>query len=382
MQQLSLLINKDIHPGTTLLFFDEIQEAPRALLALRYFYEEMPHLHVIAAGSLLDFTIEKIGEPVGRVESLYMYPLSFIEFLAAFEEYQIIKEILIHEPTIELSTPVHEKYLRLVAQYLALGGMPAVVSCWQAFKKPRDCMKIHKRLLVSYKRDFGKYANKHQIPYVTTIFEEVPLQLGKKFKFSDIEGGYRKRELQPALDLLETAGIISKIYNSPGQGFPIGAQVNTNDYKTIFLDVGLCQSVLGLNLTGWFLHPFTEFTNKGSLVEAFVGQELLAYSDPLEKGDLYYWHRQSPSSSAEIDYLIKQDEFLIPVEVKSGHGTTLKSLHAFLKDHPKSPYGIRFSAQNYSVFDNINSYPLYALAKVACTGQEEIRKSIESLLPT
>ncbi|MGE0009546.1 MAG: ATP-binding protein [Candidatus Babeliales bacterium] len=309
-----------------------------------------------------------------------MYPLSFIEFLAALEEYSLIQEILVHELTTELSTPIHEKCLRLVAEYLALGGMPAVVNCWLTFKTPRHCTKIQKRLLNSYKQGFSKYAKKHQIEYVSMLFKEVPRQLSKKFKYNDIEGDYRKRELQPALNLLEIAGIIHKVYDCAGQGMPLGAQIDSNDYKTIFLDVGLIQSVLALDLTDWFLNPFNEFINKGALVQAFVGQELLAYSDPLEKSDLYYWHRNAPSSVAEIDYLIQQDNHIIPVEVKSGAGTTLKSMHTFLKDHPFSPYGIRFSAQNYSIMDNIHSYPLYALAKIACTGHHDIKKSIEALL--
>lgn len=380
IQELSLFTKKEINPGTTLLFLDEIQETPNALLALRYFYEEMPNLHVIAAGSLLDFTIQEIGEPVGRVESLHMYPLSFIEFLAALKEYPLIKEILGHEPTKELSTPIHEKCMRHVAHYLALGGMPAVVEIWHSTEKPQDCARIQKKLLSSYKQDFTKYAKERQIPYVTALFNEIPYQLGKKFKYSKIEGDYRKRELQPALNLLQTAGILHKVLSSSGQGLPIGAQVNTNNFKTIFLDVGLTQSILGLDLSNWFLQPFTEFVNKGNLVEAFVGQELLTYSEPLEKANLYYWQRNVPSSTAEVDYLIQQKECIIPIEVKSGAGTTLKSLHSFLKTHPHSPYGIRLSAQNYSMMNSLHSYPLYAIAKIISNGNEDIKKSIEALL--
>jgi predicted AAA+ superfamily ATPase len=379
-KDLAFHTNKAIIPGETLLFFDEIQEAPKVLLALRYFYEEMPELHVIAAGSLLEFTIQQVGVPVGRVEFLNMYPMAFIEFLAATGNHLIIEEILNHEPTKEFSSTIHEKCLRHIAEYLALGGMPAVIDSWQSSMQPRDCEKRQRRILESYQKDFNKYATEKQIPFVSLIFGEIPKQLGGKFKYSDIEGDYRKRELQPALDLLQTAGVIHKIYDCAGQGLPLGAQVSSTDFKTIFLDVGLAQSLLMLDLGAWFLYPQREFVDKGAIIESFVGQEFLAYSDPTRMSKLYYWQRHARSSSAEIDYLIQQKEHIIPVEVKGGPGTTLKSMHAFLSSHPQSPYGIRFSTQNYSVFENINSYPLYAVAKVACTGHEDIKKSIEALL--
>jgi len=193
---------------------------------LRYFYEEMKELHVIAAGSLLDFTIQKVGVPVGRVEFLHMYPMSFIEFLAAMGEHLIIKEILIHEPQETLSPTVHEKYLRLIAEYLALGGMPGVIERWQSTTQARECERTQSRILTSYTQDFSKYATEKQIPYVELLFKAIPKQLGKKFKYSDIEGDYRKRELQPALNLLQTAGVVHKVYDCAGQGTPIGAQAD------------------------------------------------------------------------------------------------------------------------------------------------------------
>jgi len=381
LREISLLIKKDIIPGKTLLFFDEVQEAPKAILSLRYFYEEMPDLHIIAAGSLLDFALENVGVPVGRVEFLYMYPMSFIEFLVATGNHLILTEILAHEPQEKLSSTIHAMCLRLVAEYLALGGMPAVIDCWIESPTALECTITQTAILDAYRQDFGKYAKKHQITHVSTLFDEVPRQLGKKFKYSDIEGEYRKRELQPALNLLITAGIIHRVYASAAQGIPIGAQADFQVFKTLFLDVGLAQSILGLDLSSWFLDTSAEFINKGAIVESFVGQELLAYGSPLQKRDLYYWQRNAPSSTAEIDYLIQKKDRIIPVEVKGGEGSTLKSMHAFLNSHPESPYGLRFSTQNYSILEKIVSYPLYAIAKVATEGQEELRKAIEALMP-
>ncbi len=379
LREISVFTGKSITPGKTLLFLDEIQVVPEALLALRYFYEMIPELHVIAAGSLLDFAIEKVGIPVGRVQSLYMYPLSFIEFLAALDENLLIEEILAHELNEEMSELIHKKALTLIGEYLALGGMPQVVKCWKETKDILRCSRIHNRLLDAYRQDFGKYARRLQIKYVEMLFEHMPLQLGKKFKYSLIEGDYRKRELAPALDLLVTAGVSTKIFYSSAQGVPLGAQIDPQDYKVMFLDVGLSQAVLGLDLAGWFLHPITEFVNKGSLVEAFVGQELLAYSDPMRKKHLYYWHRKERASQAEVDYLIQERELVVPIEVKSGSGKTLRSIHLFLETHPNSYYGIRFSTHNYSSFEKIDSYPLYAVAKIASLQQQDIRQALEML---
>ena len=378
-RELSLIIKKPITPGKTLLFFDEIQAVPRAIIALRYFYEMLPKLHVIAAGSLLDFAIEEVGMPVGRVQFLYMHPLSFIEYLAAMGDTLIVDEIVHHKPDQEISSVIHTKLLGLLGEYLALGGMPDVVQNWVTKKDPLACTKIHHTLFNSYRQDFAKYARKLQIKYVELMFKHIPMQLGRKFKYSLIEGDYRKRELAPALDLLVTAGIAHKVYYSAGQGISLGAQINPLDYKIIFLDTGLAQALLDLDIAQWFLHPENEFINKGSLVEAFIGQELLIYDNPHITNDIYYWHKDT-GGQAKIDYLIQVNATVIPVEVKSGLGRTLKSMNIFLETHVNSPYGIRFSAQNYSIHNAIHSYPLYAVAKIICDKNQDIKQAIEKLV--
>jgi len=362
IRDLSLLIRKPIIPGQTLLFIDEIQTVPQAITSLRYFYEQVPELHVIAAGSLLDFAIEQIGIPVGRVESLYLYPMSFLEFLFTMENDILVKEIISHPVDQPLSEPVHTMLLSLLGEYLAIGGMPGVVACWKETKDPSRCFALHHSLIDTYRQDFAKYAKKFQIKYVEALFNTIPQQLGKKFKYSSIDGDYRKRELVPGLDLLVTAGIAHKVTHSSGQGLPLGAGVNPEWYKIIFLDIALSQAVLGLDLEKWFLNPTQQFINKGELLEAFVGQELLAYANPHGKQHLYYWQRNAPNSNAEVDYLIQQGEKIIPIEVKSGSGSTLRSLHSFLESHSESSFGIRFSTQNYSKHENIESFPLYAVA--------------------
>lgn len=364
IRELSLVVGQTITPGSTLLFFDEIQACPEAFVSLRYFYEMMPQLHVIAAGSLLDFTIQEIGIPVGRVNSLYIYPLSFIEFLMCLNEDLAITELIMrHTPEDVVSAPIHAKLVSLVGDYLAIGGMPEAVARWQETKDFFACFKIHKAILDTYRQDFNKYAKKFQIKYTSLLFDHIPRQLGQKFKYSAIDGDYRKRELAPCLDLLKTAGIIHPVFHTAGNGLPLGAEVDPLDFKVIFLDIALSQAMLDLNPGDWVLKPLEMFTNKGELVEAFVGQELLAYASPHIKKNLYYWRRNAPNSQAEIDYLVQQQANIIPIEVKSGAGSTLKSMHMFLESHPQSPYGIRFSIQNYSIHEKVHSYPLYAIAK-------------------
>jgi predicted AAA+ superfamily ATPase len=367
---------KQSDPGTTLLFFDEIQAVPQAITSLRYFYEMMPELHVVAAGSLLDFALSEVGIPVGRVQSLYMHPMSFIEYLAALGYQRVIGAIFNQDHQQEISAVIHDKFIGLLAQYTALGGMPQVVDVWRNTEDVRQAAAIHQSLLGSYRQDFYKYAKQRQVQHLRAIFDNIPIQLGRKFKYSDVEGGYRARELSPGLDLLCTADVAQKVWYTAGQGIPLGAQKHLDDFKVILLDVGLSQATLGLQLGDWLLKPATAFVNKGELVEALIGQELLAYTDPIYDAELYYWHRRNVGGEAEIDYLIQDNESIIPIEVKSGKGTTLKSMHVFLENHPQSPYGIRFSTQNYSVYQNVRSLPLYDVASCFLSKQ---RAAFESL---
>lgn len=364
IRDLSLLAGQQIVPGESLLFFDEIQETPRVLTALRYFYEKLPELHVIAAGSLLDFTIQSVGIPVGRVSSLYMYPLSFFEFLCACGHEILAQAILPGAITAPLNDAVHHKLLMLFGEYCAIGGMPEVVMRWRETQDPMLCFEILHTLVDTYRQDFGKYAERFQIKYLSVLFNAIPRLLGAKFKYSAIEGEYRKRELSPCLDLLTTAGVAHSVMRTAGNGIPLGAEVDLEIFKVIFLDGALGQALLGLDIKAWFLHPEQEFVNKGSFVEALVGQELLAHAHPAHKAQLFYWCRNAAGSEAEIDYLIAVEGKVVPVEVKSGVGSTLKSMHMFLGSHPQSPYGLRFSMQNYSVHEKIHSYPLYAIATV------------------
>jgi predicted AAA+ superfamily ATPase len=379
LRELSAFTGQTIIPGETLLFFDEIQSTPLVLTALRYFYETIPSLHIIAAGSLLDFTIEEHGIPVGRVESLYVYPFSYMEYLIATKNHLLARLIMEHAPEQALSEPLHTKAIGLLGEYLAVGGMPYALTQWIHEKNVLTIQKHHWPLLDTYRHDFGKYSRTRAIKYVELVFNQIPLQLGRKFKYSIIEGDYRKRELAPALDLLVTAGVAHKIHYASGSALPLNATLDHQDYKTLFLDCGLSQTALGLSTAGWFLNPTHETTTKGPLVEAFVGQEILAYSTPYRKEQLYYWHKESQSLTTEIDYLVSLNNTIIPIEVKAAAGTTLRSMHNFLTAHQASPYGIKFSTQNYSVYDKIRSYPLYAVAAALKEQNSEVYAALMTL---
>ncbi len=361
IRDLVSVLKQEITENDTLLFFDEVQEVPKAIIALRYFYEEMPNLHVIAAGSLLDFAIQQVGVPVGRVSFLYMYPMSWLEFLKAQGNDMLLERLLNTTAENPFGTPIHEHTLNLLTEYLAVGGMPEAVASWVNNKNAIECAKIHHTIIDAYRQDFNKYAKEHQIKYLELLYEFGIRQIGKKFKFSAIPGEYRKRELMPALELLLTAGLFHRIQHSSGQGIPLGADLDFDKFKIIFLDVGLTQTMLGLDFSDWFLNSKQSYVNKGSVLEAFVGQELLAYSTPSSKASLYYWQKEEKAAQAEVDYLIQKAGHVIPIEVKSNKGTALKSMRVFLQSHPNSPYGIRFSSHDYSIHDGIHSYPLYSV---------------------
>ena len=238
-------------------------------------------------------------------------------------------------------------------------------------KDPMICYELQKQLIEAYRQDFPKYANRYQIKYIETLFNQIPHFIGEQFKYSSVHGEYKKRELAPCLELLTHANVVHKITHSAGNGIPLGAEVNLEKFKMIFLDVGIAQAVLGLDIPAWFLNPDKDLVNRGTMAEAFVGQELLCYASPKWKKDLYFWKREANASLAEVDYIEEYSGMVLPLEVKSGHGATLRSLHQFLSERPKSRYGIRFWSQNYSQMGKIESRPLYALTTLAHPDQKQ-----------
>jgi len=248
---------------------------------------------------------------------------------------------------------------------MAIGGMPQVMEEWVNSQNVQQCQLHLNAIQNTYMDDFGKYAKKVQIKYLDVLFKKIPRVISKPFKFTAISDSYRKRELEPALQLLHKAGLVHYVYNTYCNGMPLQAEADFNKFKLIFVDCGLTQAVNGVDLKDWFLNNQKAFINKGELVEAFVEQEILSYSDPSAKHDLYYWKSNKAGSNAEVDYLMGQNNRVIQIEVKSGKGSQLQSIRQFLNNRPHTPFGVRFSTHDFSVFDAIHSYPIYAVVN-AC----------------
>jgi uncharacterized protein len=362
VRDIGLIVGQPIEPGRTLLFLDELQEAPRGLTALRYFHEELPELHVIGAGSLLEFQIEAHGLPVGRVDFAHMFPMTFVEFLWAKGQPQLAEFIHHKLPDSPVTEAVHVKALALLGEYLAIGGMPEVVQCWTDAADLDACNALHQQIIQSYRQDFEKYATKSQVARVAHLFDELPFHVARKWKFANVSGDHRARELRPALDLLEKCHIIQSVYHSSAQGLPLSAQSDRKKRKIIMLDVGLMQTMLGLDARPWILAPDAEFVNRGTVVESFVGQELACHLSDVGRASLHYWHRESRSSNAEVDYLLPTGEHVIPIEVKSGAKGRFASLRSFLESHPNSPYGVLLSPANAASTEELRRYPLYSIS--------------------
>jgi uncharacterized protein len=361
--RLSAFYQTDIIPGRTLLFFDEIQSCIPAISSLRFFYEKMPDLHIIAAGSLLEFALEELPSMgVGRITSLFMYPLSFYEFLMARGEDKLIA--MIENATVsgnEIIDVFHQKLLDHYKTFQIIGGMPEVVKSYVHKKSLNKCFKILDDLLLTFRDDFAKYKNKASVRRITEVFNSVSFQAGGKFKYSKINSEDSSNVLKASFELLEKAGLIYKITHTSANGLPLGAEINPKKFKAIPFDTGIHQRILGLNIADYISVSKFESVNKGSMAEIFVGLEILKYSASNRSNMLYYWHRESKSSNAEVDYVIQQNHNIIPIEVKSGATGRLRSLHLFMSTH-NSPKGYKISLDNYSKYEKIYSTPLYSIA--------------------
>lgn len=356
LDRLSLYAGKKIVPGSALLFLDEIQDCENAITSLRYFKEDFPELHVLAAGSLIDFALEKLGLPVGRLQFLYLFPLSFGEFLTVCNRGDLRQHILggMVEPAI------HNQLLDLLKTYMWLGGMPAVVHAWLDHKDARLCQETQDEIVETYRQDFTKYAQRRQIEHVTKVFEAIPFQLGRKFKYSAVDPNLNLQPIKTALSLLEKAGVALPAYHSSGQGIPLGATKDTKKFKIFFFDVGLAQRILGLDLRNWSIMDL-KVANVGAIAEQLVAQEFTAYSSPKIRPELYYWHRESPSSNAEVDLLSVKEGVVVPVEIKSGVKGGMKSMQSFFESHPAALQGLKISENRFSSHGRIKEIPLYGV---------------------
>ena len=362
--KLELLTNSIIRPGETLLFLDEIQQCPQAILSLRYFKEKMPALHVIGAGSLMEFALHdaKFSFPVGRVQFMYMRPLSFSEFLLSLGQERIQQAL--HETTLKnpFDNALHIHLLGFIRQYFLVGGMPAVVESYLQNKSYLECQNIQSALMQTYRNDFGKFATKTQYKYLQRLFEMAPKLVSEHFKYSKVDAELRARDLQPALEQLCWAGLINLVKKSSASGIPLESQAKENKFKLLFLDIGLMQNVTQVDPKAILENDVLQI-NAGALAEQFVGQELLTAADLYQERRLYFWERDKKSSQAEVDYVISIGANIIPIEVKAGKTGRLRSIKQFMEEK-KSSIGLRISSHPLSLDNDILSIPLYLIEQI------------------
>ena len=339
--ELSLYFKIEIIPGETLLFIDEIQSCPEAIALLRYFYEEMPELHVIAAGSLLDHTLSEIkySMPVGRIEFLYMYPLNFKEFLIASGEKELINYLESYKFGDSFSTLVHNKLLEYLRVYFFVGGMPEAVELYISDGNFNETSRVHNNVITSLKYDFAKYGTRKQQEYLELVMHYSAKNVGNKVKYSNITKDIRSANLKEAFRKLELSRIIHLVRYSNANGVPLSNNMKNDVFKPLFFDIGLVNSMGNIHLIN--IQELITI-NEGALAEQFIGQELLTVGKPYIDSQLYYWIREKKNANAEVDYLFQQNNNIFPLEVKAGKTGSLKSMHVYLLEK-KLTTGIRFN---------------------------------------
>ena len=362
--KLSAYYNIPIIDGETLLFFDEIQDCIPAISSLRYFYEKRKGLHVIAAGSLLEFALKEIPSfGVGRIESLFMYPLSFDEFLWAMGEELLCDLKNASDSNNALDNIFHKKLLNYLRQFLLIGGLPEVVAVFVQTKDLILTQKVLDNLITGLNDDFAKYKKRVPVSRLRDVFDSIVHQSGGKFVLSKVGGNYNYAQIKEAIQLLEMAGLIYKVTHTAANGLPLGAEANPQKAKIILFDIGIFHRILGLDLSRYLLLENYDFVNKGFLAEQLVGMEIIKYSSNYRANRLFYWHREKRGSSAEVDYIIQKGSLILPLEVKSGTIGKMQSLRLFLKEK-QIDFGVRISMENFAQYDNIRVFPLYAVKNI------------------
>lgn len=382
--RLAIIYKTPVVPGQTLIFLDEIQASPDAIKSLWFFKEDFPDLHVIAAGSLLEFALKDLSSfGVGRVRSFFMYPFSFDEFLVAQDLSSWVDEKRNADGEHPLFDLLHNNLVQQFRTFLIVGGMPASVARWVSTHDYQLCQEEQDDIQTSYYDDFAKYAKKIDPMLLRNTLHSVISQMGNKFVYNKVDGGFKSNEVKLALSMLCDAGIIKRVSHTAANGLPLGAQVNDKFRKYIFLDSGLLLRVLDMNFGGAqqitemvLAGAASELVNKGSLAEMFLGLEMVKYANARTTHELYYWENLSKGTSSEVDYVFAKNMQVVPIECKAGVIGKMKSLRLFMRQkHLREAY--RCSLENFSNFTfidklegdqevtrHINIVPLYAISNL------------------
>jgi predicted AAA+ superfamily ATPase len=354
IDELELATGQRIISGETLVFFDEIQECPKALVALRYFYEEMPGLHIIAAGSLLEFALGENSFPVGRVQFAEIFPLNFLEFQMALGNERAV-EYLSGTPK-ELSEPSHLFLLNQLKDYFFVGGMPEAVKTFAESKSINRAIEVQGEICNSLKQDFAKYNPHVDKQCLNEIFSALAKNVGKQTKYASLSEAFSNPTLKKAYQILVQAKLVHKINSVNPQGLPLSI-MTSRIFKSCMLDIGIMNYLCGIYRTDEYFKNDLLGIYRGAMAEQFVGQEIAA----CQNNELFYWSRQAKSSTAEIDYVISVKDLIIPVEVKSAKSGRLRSMHQYMKEYPASKVGYVFSSNKYSQLpeQKLTFLPLY-----------------------
>ena len=365
LSTLGLLTGQTVTPGKHLLFLDEIQSAPDALAALRYFYEELPELPVVAAGSLMEFALAEaqFSMPVGRVEYLHLGPMTFEDFLDAAGHPEL-KAHLRNLPLTDLEgafpDTLHRRYIDLLRQYWVVGGLPEAVSGYAQGRREigsefAQVARIQHGVVATYRDDFNKYSHGTARDRLQITFDRLPAMVGRKFKYVQVSRDHRAADLADALQRLCMARIAYKVFHTAANGVPLAAEINERRFKCLYLDVGLMCGALGLNVLDLSRQDLT-LANAGAVAEQFIGQNLLHSGPSFQTPSLHYWAREARNAAAEVDYLMALGGRIVPVEIKTGTSGSLKSLHQFLKEKGGG-LALRFNADPPSLLRDSKRLP-------------------------
>lgn len=359
-EKLSAFAGTPIVPGETLLFLDEVQACPEVLASLRYFHEQMPGLHVVAAGSLLEFALQKIPSlGVGRITSRFMYPLVFPEFLEAVGEGNLLPVLDAASCSSPIDAPFHRKLSDLLRTYMLVGGMPEAVAKYASTRDLLKTMNVLDDLIVTFFDDFEKYHRRTPVERLDKTLRSVVSQAGGKFVCAAVDKETKSTAILGALDLLVKAGLVHQVFQTAGAALPLGAQADARRFKALLFDVGIHQRLSGLDLSAYMTSTDALLVNKGSMAELLVGLHLAAYQSCHRRPELYYWHREVSGANAEIDYLVQQGTQMCPIEVKAGTRGGMQSLRLFLKLRGLRS-GLRVSMENFGKIEDAGIVPLYA----------------------
>ena len=353
---LELYAGHKINPSDTLIIFDEVQEVPKALSSLKYFYENAPEYHIVCAGSLLGIALhEGTSFPVGKVDFLKLYPLSFKEFLMAIGLERFAE--LLDKKDYDMIKSFKQTYIDALKQYYYIGGMPEVVASFADEKDFNEARRIQKRILTAYEQDFSKHAPKEIVPKIRMLWNSIPSQLAKenkKFIYGLIREGARAKEYETAIMWLSDCGLVHKVSRINAPNIPLKAYEDLKAFKLFIVDVGLLGAMVGLNqrtlLNGNEL--FTEF--KGALTEQYVMQQLAVNQD---LGIYYYTNDRN---TCEVDFIVDNGDNIIPLEVKAEINLKAKSLKTY-REKFTPEVSIRSSMADYSEEVGLINLPLYAI---------------------